>query len=155
MEKMLFQVSFKNGKSQPSAGKGWEGLLAAGPAWKHIAFRVESSIRHSMCEMGPEGQGQQIKVSDHPWLLQGEATQGGYLEAREEAAAGPGSPFQPHWGSWRRPVALLPPLPMLFLLPVVLFPSLPMAELKDMGGWWPPPNNGCVLPQVVGSDPSP
>ena len=101
-----------------------------------------------MCEMGPEGQGQQIKVSDHPWLLQGEATQGGYLEAREEAAAGPGSPFQPHWGSWRRPVALLPPLPMLF-------PLLPMAELKDMGGWWPPPNNGCVLPQVGGSDPSP
>ena len=88
------------------------------------------------------------RAMDSRRIHQGEATQGGYLEAREEAAAGPGSPFQPHWGSWRRPVALLPPLPMLF-------PLLPMAELKDMGGWWPPPNNGCVLPQVGGSDPSP
>ena len=55
-----------------------------------------------MREMGPEGQGQQIKVSDQRWRLQGEGTQGGYLEASEEAAAGPGSPFQPPWGSWRR-----------------------------------------------------
>ena len=47
------------------------------------AFRVESSISHSMREMGPEGQGQQIKVSDQRWLLQGEGTQGGYLEASE------------------------------------------------------------------------
>ena len=143
------------GRVSPAQEEAGRGLLASGPAWKHVAFRVESSISHSVCEMGPEGQGQHIKVSDQRWLLQGEGTQGGDLAATEEAAAGPCAPFQLHWGSWRQPVSLLLPLPMLFLLPVVLFPSLPMPELKDMDSWWPPPNNECVLPQVGGASPSP
>ena len=68
--------------------------------------------------MGPEGQGQHIKVSDQRWLLQGEGTQGGDLAASEEAAAGPCSPFQLHWGSWRQPsrrVSLL--LPFAYAVP--------------------------------------
>lgn len=59
------------GRVSPAQEEAGRGLLASGPAWKHVAFRVESSISHSMCEMGPEGQGQLIKVSDQRWLLQG------------------------------------------------------------------------------------
>ena len=67
---------------------------------QHSGWR-ENSISHSLYEMGPEDEGRQIKVSGQLRLLQGEGTQGGSLEASEEAVAGPCSPFQPHWGFWR------------------------------------------------------
>lgn len=148
LEKVMSQISFKVEKSQPSAGRGEKRTPGSRASMEASVFRVESNSSHATCEMGPEGQGQQIEVSDQLWLLQGE----GSLEASEEGAAGSCSPFQPHWAFWRRPFSLPTPLPLLF--PFAGY-ALPMAALKDMDGWSPPPNKRCVLSQVRGAIPHP
>lgn len=94
---------------------------------KHAALGVEmgSSTSHSLGDMGLEGQGQQIKVSDQlPWL-QGERTlqEGVWRPVRKQLQA------QAHHyslnGAFRgQTVSLLPLLPLLFPLPVLPFPWL-------------------------------
>ena len=94
--------------------------------------------RGSVCEMGPEGQGQQVRVADQWSLLQIEGTQAGSLEASEkwlQAFAHHSQGF-----SWSRPFSLPLPLPTQFSAGY----APPMADLMDTDRQWSLSKNGVL-----------
>ena len=114
--------------AQQEAGRG----LLQQARMLHLGWRWGSSTSHSPCEIGLEGQGEQIKVSDKLPRLQGEGTIGWCLEASEEAVTGPCSPLQPHWDF---PEAdRFPPPAFAHAVPAAGF-ALPMSDLMGMDRW--------------------
>lgn len=94
--------------------------------------------------MGPEGQGQQVKVSDQLPLLQHEGTEARRLEALAHHSSLRGA---------RLEQTIFSPSAFAHAIPSVSY-ALPIADLIAVDRWWPQPNNGCVLPQVRGSVPT-